>query len=589
MTTFALFALLGLAVVGVWVAWHRRKKRILASESPSARSPVSAELKSVHSRDEATALSTQTLESAKLTSLVALPESTDDSIVAVALESHSTAPCAGPDNAAPEIAADSRPIDSRPTVITAAMPTPVADSSPKSTSALETQVSTLTETINVNDQPALVETSAGQCISTKTVDEEEKQSSLPIILPAESNMMDAEHAIAPVEYAFNANVPPDPASEAKESSVAPTVQADTGTTSPHKPALPPVFENDQPGVDVLSQPSSEATIPTKLPGYRPLAPASPTAPSRPRCPVNIRAAPNANVDFRLRVQLVFSRSGAVKTLALIPDRREGMPDEIEISGTQGELRLSEPLDDCYELVPLMDAGNALQQGIEWRERGKVCRWRWVLSGRELYVLTPGDEFGLSGFVSTARLLLNARHVVLATARLRDGVLSTLADTGCVISDASDDTTPGVPAGWLIFRDVTPTRAVPMRDEAHILNALCPLPNVEPHFVGGIRLERRTWLAGFPPRIRFTGALGDDFRPTIDGQPAHPATDGAFEAPGWDSTGVHRLWFGGQTETYALHTMDENWEFWRAHDFGTGTAICGGATYPPASIRQGPDL
>ena len=74
----------------------------------------------------------------------------------------------------------------------------------------------------------------------------------------------------------------------------------------------------------------------------------------------------------------------------------------------------------------------------------------------------------------------------------------------------DETTPGVPSGWLLFRDVKPTRAVPRRDEAHILNALCPLRDIEPHYVGGIRLTRRTWLAGFPPRIRFTGELEESF-------------------------------------------------------------------------------
>lgn len=438
----------------------------------------------------------------------------------------------------------------------------------------------------VASQPALVKTSVGQCISTKpVVDVNEKRPSPPTVVPAELAAMEAEHAVVPVEDAFEATVLSEPSSEAKESPCSPAVQTDAVTNSRSKPALPLGIGNEQPSAEALPQPSSEVTIPTKLADYRPLSPVSPTGPSRPRRPANIRPAPNTNVDLRLRMQLVFGRGGGVRTLALVPDRREGMPDEVEITGMQGELCLTEPLENCYQSVPLVDAGNALRHGVEWLGNVDERHWRWVLTRRELYVLAPGEEFGLSGFVSTARLLLNARHVVLAMAHLRNEVLSALAETGSATPEVNDDTTPGVPSGWLLFRDFTPTRAVPMRDDAHILNALCPLPDIEPHFVGGIRLERRTWLAGFPPRIHFTGALGDDFRPMIDGQPAQPATDGAFEAPCWDSTGEHRLWFGSQIETYALRTMDERWEPWRAHDFGAGTAICGAMTHPPAEVHR----
>jgi len=284
------------------------------------------------------------------------------------------------------------------------------------------------------------------------------------------------------------------------------------------------------------------------------------------------------------VQLVFGRGGVVKSLALAPDRRDGMPSEIEITGTQGELHLTELRDDCYEPVVLAEASNALLQGVEWRGRGDARRWRWVLGSRELYVLAPGDEFGLHGFVSTARLWLNARHVVLATKRLREEVLSALAKAGCATPEISDDTTPGVPSNWLLFRDVMPTRAVPMRDDRDILNSLCPAHEIEPHFAGGIRLERNTWLAGFPPRIRFTGEFADGFQVKIDGHAAQAASDGAFEAPGWNSEGEHRLWFGDQAETYSLKTMDEAWEQWHAHDFGTGAAICGGSIHHVAGAR-----
>ena len=96
----------------------------------------------------------------------------------------------------------------------------------------------------------------------------------------------------------------------------------------------------------------------------------------------------------------------------------------------------------------------------------------------------------------------------------------------------------------------------MRDERDVLNVLCPAHEIEPQFIGGIKLERNVWLAGFPPRIRLAGELGNGFQLLIDGQPAQLASDGAFETPGWDNEGEHRLWFGDRAETYALRTMKE---------------------------------
>lgn len=301
-----------------------------------------------------------------------------------------------------------------------------------------------------------------------------------------------------------------------------------------------------------------------------------------------RASPSASrtsIDLHLRLQLVFARGGTVKTLALVPDKCQGMPSELELTGTQGKLRLTELRDDCYEPIPLAGIANALQQGIEWRWRGNNHSYRWVLGGRPLYVLAPGDEFGLYGFISIARLWLNARHTVLATASLRDDVLAALANAGCVKPEVTDDQTSGVPSGWILFRDVTPTRAVPMRDEQNILNVLCPAHEIEPHFVGGIRLERNSYLAGYPPRIRLTGKLESGFQAMIDGQQVQVADDGAFETPGWDAEGDHQLWYGDRVDTYSLRTMEEGWDIWHAHDFGIGTTICGAGIYVTDSTNR----
>ena len=292
--------------------------------------------------------------------------------------------------------------------------------------------------------------------------------------------------------------------------------------------------------------------------------------------------PRTDSSFPIRLQLVFGSGGSVKKLVLIPHRAEGMAGSFEVTTVAGErFELSEASSDSYESLAIAAFGNPLSDGVVFQARNDTQRWRWELTRREIYVLAAGDAFGLSGFVTRhrdQRLWLNTKHAVLAKEGLRDRVMGALNEAGCAAPEACDSTTPGVPAGWILIPNVTPTRAVPMREEQNILNVLCPGHEIEPQFTGGIRLERSVWLVGFPPRIRFAGELENGFKVLIDDQPATPAADGAFESPGWDSEGEHRLWFSDRAQTYALRTMEEGWDSWPAHQCGAGAAICGAGTY-----------
>jgi hypothetical protein len=303
-----------------------------------------------------------------------------------------------------------------------------------------------------------------------------------------------------------------------------------------------------------------------------------------------RSDQTARTDLSLpiRLQLVVGSGGSVKRLVLIPHRAEGMPSSFEVTTVAGDrLQLSEASSDSYESLAVSAFQNPLSEGVAFQARGDTQRWRWELTRREIYVLAAGDAFGLSGFVTRhrdQRLWLNTRHVVLANESLRDQVMGALNDAGCGTSEVFDSATPGIPSGWILIRDVVPTRAVQMREERNILNVLCPGHEIEPQFTGGIRLERSVWLVGFPPRIRFAGEMENGFKVLIDDQPATLANDGAFESPGWDREGEHRLWFCDQAQTYALRTMKEDWETWPAHDCGTGAAICGAGTYRIDDVR-----
>jgi hypothetical protein len=292
--------------------------------------------------------------------------------------------------------------------------------------------------------------------------------------------------------------------------------------------------------------------------------------------------PRTDSNLPIRLQLVFGSGGSVKKLVLIPHRGEGMAGIFEVATVAGDrFELSEASSDSYESLAVSAFDNPLSDGVVFQARSDTQMWRWELTRREIYVLAAGDAFGLSGFVTRhrdQRLWLNIKHAVLAKEGLRDQVMGALNEAGCGAPEVCDSTTPGVPAGWILIPNVTPTRAVPMREEQNILNVLCPGHEIEPQFTGGIRLERSVWLVGFPPRIRFAGELENGFRVLIDDQSATLANDGAFESPGWDREGEHRLWFSDRAQTYALRTMEEGWDSWPAHRCGAGAAICGAGTY-----------
>jgi hypothetical protein len=310
----------------------------------------------------------------------------------------------------------------------------------------------------------------------------------------------------------------------------------------------------------------------RVPAYRPLAPTAATVPTRARRSAPAASKTGVSSDLKLRLQLLFARGGDAK-LCLVADRREHMPDEVEVSFAEDKLLLVGHHKDCYEPVSLLEAGGVLDEGVEWHGSSDSAQFRWTLSRRQLHVLAEGDVSGLYPFGSTARLQLNARHVVIADASLRQEVLTALSEVGCATQETYDDKTPGVPAGWLLIRNVIPTRSVPMRNASDILNSLCPLPQVQAYFVGGIHLERATWLFGYPPQIRLTGDLsGVEIK--LDGQPAIVGSDGSVIATNWDAVGDHQLWFGGQTQIYTLRTMDEDWHRWPAIDFRMGATICG---------------
>jgi hypothetical protein len=286
------------------------------------------------------------------------------------------------------------------------------------------------------------------------------------------------------------------------------------------------------------------------------------------------------IEVRLR-----NRAGGAFTLSLLPRRRNGMPEEVEVFGAgESPLTLSALHEAWYQDVIPADLGSALRKGVAWYADRPECRLQWMLSGRDLYVLGPRDE--LSGYVSTPRLVLGDKHAVLCTVELREQVLA-LVQECCGTTPASIDPEDGLPAGWIGFRGVCPIRSIPLSPSPEILDALRPALDVQIHLRGGIRLQYSQWLIGFPPAIRLVGAAADA-QPavSIDHDAAVQAPDGTFTAPGWDQPGEHLVACEALTRSYSLIAPPDSWEAWSAHCQSGNLNICGAAVgmISPAAVR-----
>src|SRR2546428_5188343 len=140
--------------------------------------------------------------------------------------------------------------------------------------------------------------------------------------------------------------------------------------------------------------------------------------------------------------------------------------------------------------------------------------------------------------------------------------------------------------------LAPVASSPQGD---ILDALRPLADVEIVFEGGIRLERLTWLNGYPPRIRLRGDVGAIDRVVIDEQEATLTRDGGYAVPGWDLPGKHQVWCASAAQFYSIREGAEDWEAWDAYTWSMGdmsatseqsrAAICGVLVRPPSAAAK----
>jgi hypothetical protein len=342
-------------------------------------------------------------------------------------------------------------------------------------------------------------------------------------------------------------------------------------------------------IGAAAQPKSPSPLAPRAPRqYRPAA--------RESAPRRAPASPSAERETRdrampIEVRLVFEKAGFCR-VSLLPRRGAGMPIEFAVEGSGSPPELQALQDEWYQDVMLPDIGRLLSEGIEWA--GALlggAAGRLSLSGRGIFVLARHSE--LNGFVTTPRLILGEEHVVLCLAErlpdVRAAIALTESPEPAVLKSDS-----GIPAGWVGLRGVRPNKSIAPSPGGDIIDALRPLPDVEIALIGGIRIDRQTWLTGFPPTVKLFGDASMLGVVTIDGQEATRSPEGGYVAPDWDSAGEHTVWCTSTSRRYAIRCGAEVWEPWDAYAWSLGEptasgtqsrpAICGVLVRPPKLAR-----
>ena len=286
------------------------------------------------------------------------------------------------------------------------------------------------------------------------------------------------------------------------------------------------------------------------------------------------------LSLPIQVRLRFNHDGFCD-VSLIAKRSAGLPEDLTVSGSAGEVTLRAMQDEWYQDVVPDDISRLLRDGTVWTQEGANGQCRWSLSGRTLYVLA--DRPDISGYVSQPCLELGRSHVVLCSEPVRSRVEEAILETGAQPATVLDESFGG-PPGWVVLRDVVPNTPVAPSGEVDIFNALRPLPGIKIRFERGIRLKRGNWLDGYPPSIRVYGDPEHAAEVRIDDQVAACDADGTYRAPGWHTVGSHSVWCSGTSRSYSIVPFEVSWELWEAYAFPAARSDTGKLTICGPIVR-----
>jgi len=345
--------------------------------------------------------------------------------------------------------------------------------------------------------------------------------------------------------------------------------------SPHLPA-----NRDAP-IEDFSDISLDET-PVKLRRYRPPSQKSPNTRERNTSPSEVKRRVATFRQLDIVVHIILDRHGFC-AVYLLPVRTADLNETISARYPDGSLELVAQ-EEWYQDLPFEEIASYLRNGIELRARlDNRQPVRWTLTGRDVYVLATHPD--ASGYVSTNRLVLGRSHLVMCIGEQVEEVSRVLREAGCD-SYTQLDQSSGVPEGWILFRGVTPTKAIILGEGADQYYALKPAPDLEIEFEGGICIRNSEWLVGYPPQIKLFGQISDAVKVFVDGVEAQRLPDGTILAATFDSLGQHTVVCEGlsHSRSYSIVDAPESWEMWPAYRF-SGASICGPIIQPHADAAD----
>ena len=300
-------------------------------------------------------------------------------------------------------------------------------------------------------------------------------------------------------------------------------------------------------------------------------------------PIVSPPSPSAAAEARLRLLLDPVRR--IVMLSVVLARPEGFPDRIEpLVDLQGTV---EAFDDTrYDDLTLPWTENLLAG--ELRIKSKEGK-QWLRSARGIHIFE--DSPTESGMISVGGARAEVPHAIVCKADDEQDVRTAARSTGSPPL-ASHSNWSGVPEGWLVLSGYRPrhTSTSPMPTQ---LRPLDPGTAVEISLSGGLAIRATVYAEGRPPRIGIS-SLPDGASVTIGGVAAEQTSDGAWEAPGWDTPGYHLVdVVPGPSRTYQIMpdpTESDELRFWnayperfcaRSHEPWARAEICG-------AVVRGPD-
>ena len=281
---------------------------------------------------------------------------------------------------------------------------------------------------------------------------------------------------------------------------------------------------------------------------------------------------------RLRLMLDLARRSARMSVCL--SRPEGFPERIHpLLGGEDPVEAFDM--SRYDDIDVSWTADLLDGELRIQSREGQ---QWLRSARSVHIFAESPAE--AGLVSVGAARPGIPHVVVCKVADEESLRRASAATGSSHL-TSHERWHGIPDGWAVFSEYNPIHSATPPLPAH-LRTLDPGTEVAISLSGRLPIQDRVYAEVGPPRV-VVAPLPDVVSVTIDGVPARQASDGTWEAEGWDRPGQHLIdVVPGPSLSYQIMAdpaANPGWQFWDAHPerFGSESSepwsramICGTA-------------